>query len=213
MDAIQVHDQYAADYDRLSIEYGFVLPDALFGLCIEYLRPGQRLLDIGIGTGLSSVPFARAGMAVYGLDGSVEMLKECQEKNIAVDLKPWDIRTAPWPFADRFFEAVIECGTLQFLPELEVAFNEVARLVQAPGIFAFTFKTPGPEQPSGANSGKYSAEIIDGVPVYAHNPKYIAELLRDCGFERRKALKVLLTRGLGLGDDVCTVVVAQKLTQ
>ena len=116
MDAIQVHDQYAADYDRLSLDFGYVLPDALFGLCSEFLQPGKRLLDIGIGTGLSSVPFARAGMAVYGLDGSVEMLKVCEEKKIAVELKPWDIRTAPWPYADKFFAAVIECGTIHFLP-------------------------------------------------------------------------------------------------
>ncbi len=81
-DAIQIHDQYAADYDRLANEDGYVAPEALFGLCFEYLRPGQRLLDIGIGTGLSSLPFARAGMAVYGLDGSAEMVKECEKMEI-----------------------------------------------------------------------------------------------------------------------------------
>ena len=126
-------------------------------------------------------------------------------------LKPWDIRTAPWPYADKFFHHVIECGTIHFLAELEVFFNEAARLVQAQGIFVFTLTTPGPESQTDANEGKYSFETMDGVPVYSHNPKYIAELLKDNGFERRKALRVLLTRGPGLGDDVCTVVVAQKL--
>ena len=84
-------------------------------------------------------------------------------------------------------------------------------MVQAQGIFTFTFITSGPESQTGANEGKYSSEIMDGVPVYSHDPKYIAALLKDHGFERRKALRVLLTRGPGLGDDVCTVCVAQKL--
>lgn len=211
MDAIQVHDRYAADYDRLTVEYGFVLPDALFGLCFEFMQTGQRLLDVGIGTGLSSAPFARAGMAVYSLDGSVVMLKVCEKKKIAVELKPGDIRTAPWPYADQFFDHVIECGTIQFLPELEVVFSEAARLCQPAGTFTFTSKTPGAEPQAGASQGSYTVETIDGVPVYTHDPHYIATLLNEYGFERRKALKVLLSRGPGLGDDVCTVLVAQKM--
>ncbi len=207
--AIQVHDQYAADYDRLANEDGYVLPQALFGLCFEYLRPGQRLLDIGIGTGLSSLPFARAGMAVYGLDGSAEMLKVCENKQFAAGLKVWDLRLRPWPYADRFFDHVIECGTLPFLPELEVVFTEAARLVRPQGIFAFTIKGPGAELDAGAGTDPYTREAIDGVQIYSHSPKYIEELLAACGFEKRKQFRFLLSRGTGLQDDAYMMVVVQ----
>ena len=43
-------------------------PEALFGLVYEYLRPGDHLLDAGIGTGLASQTFAKAGVQVFGFD-------------------------------------------------------------------------------------------------------------------------------------------------
>ncbi len=203
-DAIRVHEQYAVDYDRLANEDGYVLPQVLFGLCYEYLHPGQRLLDIGIGTGLSSQPFAGAGMAVYGLDGSAEMLKACEKKHFAAGLKVWDLRDSPWPYADHFFDHVIECGTLPFLPELEVVFAETARVLRPRGIFAFTIKG------TGAGTGKLTSETIDGVQIYSHSQKYIEGLLMGSSLEKRKQFKFLLSRGPGLQDDLYSMCVAQK---
>lgn len=207
MDAIQAHEQSAGYYDRAAAEGGYAAPEALFGLCFEYLHPGQRLLDVGIGTGLSSRPFARAGMVMYGMDGSAEMLKECEKKQFAAGLKQWDLRSAPWPFEDQFFDHAIECGTLPFIPDLEGIFSEVARLLKPQGIFGFTIKNPGVEEPS----GHYTSEIIDGVEIYAHGPGYIAGLLAGNGFEKVKLLRLLLSRGLGQQDDVYTLYVAHKM--
>ncbi len=210
MDAIQAHEQSAGIYDQAASEGGYAAPDALFGLCFEYLRPGQCLLDVGIGTGLSSLLFARAGMEVHGLDGSAEMLKECEKKQFAAGLKLWDLRLAPWPFEDRFFDHAIECGTLPFIPDLEMIFSEVARLVRPQGIFAFTIKVPGPELNAGAGTRKYSSEVIDGVVIYSHRPNYVASLLSGCGFEKRKQFSFLLSRGPGLQDDVYVIYIALK---
>lgn len=209
-DAIQAHEMSAAYYDRAAKEDGYAAPEALFGLCFEYLRPGHRLLDIGIGTGLSSLPFARAGMTMYGLDGSVEMIKECEKKQFAAGLKVWDLRSSPWPYADQYFDHVIECGTIPFIPDLEVIFTEVTRLLKPQGIFAFMVKNSGPGEQSCTGQTKYTTEIIGGVQIYSHNPKYIASLLADCGFEKRKQLKLLLSRGPGLQDDVYSLYVALK---
>ena len=49
-----------ADYD-FQARQNHWHPEVLFGLCYEYLHSGDRLLDIGIGTGLGAEPFARAG--------------------------------------------------------------------------------------------------------------------------------------------------------
>ena len=50
--------------------YDCHIADLLFGLCYEFTRPGQRLLDAGIGTGLSARLFPRAGLTIYGMDFS-----------------------------------------------------------------------------------------------------------------------------------------------
>jgi len=57
-DGIRAHDEHASDYDREARETWWFGPKVLFGLCFEYVSPHERLLDIGIGTGLGSMPFA-----------------------------------------------------------------------------------------------------------------------------------------------------------
>ena len=49
----ELHDAYAADYDAEVRAYDCHIADLMFGLCYEFARPGQRLLDAGIGSGLS----------------------------------------------------------------------------------------------------------------------------------------------------------------
>ena len=58
------HDSYAADYDAQVRAYDCHIADLLFGLCYEFTRPGQSLLDVGTGSELAAQPFARAGLQV-----------------------------------------------------------------------------------------------------------------------------------------------------
>ena len=67
--------EFAEGYDKQSLKYGWLGPEILFGLSYEYLNPGNTMLDIGIGTGLSSIPFHKAGLKIFGVDRSDEMLK------------------------------------------------------------------------------------------------------------------------------------------
>jgi ubiquinone/menaquinone biosynthesis C-methylase UbiE len=62
-------------YDQEAEETGWFGPEILFGLSFKYLQPNQSILDLGIGTGLSSVLFHKAGLEVHGLDNSPEMLE------------------------------------------------------------------------------------------------------------------------------------------
>jgi 2-polyprenyl-3-methyl-5-hydroxy-6-metoxy-1,4-benzoquinol methylase len=61
-----LHDAYAADYDQQVQSCDCHVADVLFGLCYEYVQPGQRLLDAGIGSGLSAQLFAKAGLEIHG---------------------------------------------------------------------------------------------------------------------------------------------------
>jgi predicted TPR repeat methyltransferase len=188
-DSIKIHDQEAAAYDRQAKEYEWYGHDVIFGMCHEYMQAGDRLLDLGIGTGLASLPFARVGLEVYGVDGSAEMLKICRAKNIARELRRFDLRKTPFPYADRSFDFVISCGLFHFFDDLRPMFTEAARIIKPRGIFAFliVMKTEGSEN--------YSGRMVSGGMVFMHRGEYIAEILKDCGFEKLKELAMMAKTG------------------
>jgi predicted TPR repeat methyltransferase len=191
--SLEAHEDSAADYDRLAREYHCFVPEALFGLCFDQVRPGERLLSIGIGTGLCAQPFAKAGLEVFGLDNSAGMLAVCRAKGIAADLREHDLLVTPWPYPDGFFDHVIASGVLHFLGELEPVFREAARVVRPGGLFAFTAKAPLPGSASGERG--YTSEAIGGVEIFAHGRDYLEALLARDGFELLKDLEILVPAG------------------
>ena len=121
------------DYDRQSQEHNWLSPDVLFGLTYEFTRAGQSLLDIGIGTGLSSILFHKAGLLIYGVDGSSEMLEQCAARALARELKEWDLHKSPLPYSAKFFDHVIANGVFHLFGDLKEIFDEVARIMKPLG--------------------------------------------------------------------------------
>ncbi len=208
-DSRQAHDESAVDYDRLASDYHW-FPEILFGLCFDYIRPGQRLLALGIGTGLCARSFSRAGLHIFGMDNSSEMLNICRSKGIAASLKQLDVRTIPWPYPDACFDHVIACGMLHFLDDLGPIFQEVTRVLRPDGLFAFTIKAPHVEHASETQSLKYSAEVISGVMIFSHHKTYLEALLADCGFERMKDMQFLAGVDQAERQDPYLALVARK---
>ena len=186
-DAISGHDKSADVYDDQAAEYDWLCSEALFGLAYEYVKPGQSLLDIGIGTGLSSILFHKAGLRVYGLDGSGEMLKVCESKGFTSELKQHDIRRLPLPYADDSVDHMISMAVFNFIRELGPIFEEVARIVRMGGIFGFMVFEQKPQCRDGwvSYKGDDISEKTDeesGVRMFRHSEEYISRLLRGNGF-------------------------------
>lgn len=180
------HDAYAADYDQQVQAYGCYVAEVLFGLIYEDVRPGQHLLDLGIGSGLSAVLFAKAGLRVYGLDFSPAMLELCRVKGIAVDLQQWDLLTTPWPYPTESFDHAVCCGVFHFIAELEAIFDETKRVLCPAGLFAFTTKAPA----TGIDTGRaYEQTSGDGLDIFAHSPSYLEGLLARHHFTAEKTLR------------------------
>jgi ubiquinone/menaquinone biosynthesis C-methylase UbiE len=213
MDHLDAHDKEAAEYDRLVREYNAYSHDVLFGMTYEYVKPRETLLDIGIGTGLASQPFAKAGLEVHGLDGSTEMLKVCESKAFAKDLKQFDLRTGPLPYPDHSFDHVICCGVLHFFGELKSIVKEVSRVIKPGGVFAVTIAAQTPEEEAAAGDG--GREIIErptpwDVYINAHGDRYMDRLLNDHGFKTLKVQKLLMWSGSeDAGDLLFKVLVAR----
>src|SRR5688572_7079240 len=104
-----------------------------------------RVLELGCGTGRVTIPLARSGAAVVGLDRSPEMLARAVRRAAAVSGRGrrrvrfvhGDIRSLP--FATGAFPAVIApYGVLQSLlrdRDLDAALRAVSRVLRAGGLF------------------------------------------------------------------------------
>ena len=185
-DQAALHDAYAAGYDAQVIAYDCYLAEALFGLCFAFVARGQRLLDVGIGSGLSAAPFARAGLRVAGMDFSPAMLDLCRAKGLAGDLRRHDLQQTPWPYDPAAFDHVIACGVFHFLDRLDGVFAETVRVLRPGGLYAFTTKLPGgPLAPGQAAEKTASGDLA----VFAHAPEYVAALAGGAGLERLRRLR------------------------
>ena len=108
---------------------------------IAGIQPGEKVLDIGCGTGAQTLPAAeRAGPGnVAGIDASPEMLEVARRKAAKRKLDI-DFRLTPaedLPFGDGEFDVVLSSFMLHHLPEdvIRAAFQEVHRVLKPDGRF------------------------------------------------------------------------------
>jgi len=177
-----VYRELAETYDEAAVAIGWKGPLLVFGLMSGCIRPGQTVLDIGIGTGLGSEPFFRAGLRITGMDVSDTMLAVCRKKGIAEHLVCHDLTHFPYPFADGSFDHVISTGVFHFFPDLDLIFHEVARILPDGGGFAFVTGNRSPEEPAEIIAGPEQTGTDDSVTMYLHTPGQITRWLERNGF-------------------------------
>ena len=111
---------------------------------VELLNPqsGERILDIGSGTGHLAGRIAECGADVTGIDGSVEMVARARVAYPELNFYHIDARTlidptrigpdapAPALFADASFDAVFSNATLHWILEAETIVRGVARVLK-----------------------------------------------------------------------------------
>lgn len=193
MMAFDPHMESAREYDAESKRYEWHGPEVLFGLAFEFVGAGESLLDLGIGTGLSAIPYWKAGLSVYGIDASAEMLEVCRSKNVARELKQHDILQTPLPYPDGSFDHVVACGVFHLIEKLDPLVSETSRLLKKNGTFVFTFEKHrvGADDGFPVRPGEVSKRIDEesGEEIFRHSEGYIKRLLAENGFGVLKTLE------------------------
>ena len=168
-DQATLHAASAAHYDAQVSAYDCSLAEELFRLCYAFVHPGQSLLDLGIGSGLSAAPFARAGLRVAGMDFAPAMLDLCRAKGIATDLRQHDLQDIPWPYDHALFDHVICVGVFHFIDHLEAIISEASRVLRSGGLFVRVGRARG----GGAEPrGRQALGSAEGVRVRRPSSMY-----------------------------------------
>jgi demethylmenaquinone methyltransferase/2-methoxy-6-polyprenyl-1,4-benzoquinol methylase len=126
------HESNRKFYDRISAAYDMIAdanekPARLAGLNALGVNPGEKVLEVGFGTGNEVADLAGlvgATGLVAGIDISPGMLAVAQRKLEAkavqapLDLKVGDARSLPW--GDGTFDAVYSSFTLELFPLADI---------------------------------------------------------------------------------------------
>jgi demethylmenaquinone methyltransferase/2-methoxy-6-polyprenyl-1,4-benzoquinol methylase len=144
------------------------------------LRPGERVLDVGAGTGVSTEELRRSGAFAVGADLSVGMLLAGRHAGRTVPLLAGD--ALKLPFADATFDAVTISFALRNVQDTEGALRELGRVTRPGGhlvVCEFSRPTNGPFRTV------YLEYLMRSLPAVARsvssNPEayvYLAESIR-----------------------------------
>lgn len=106
--------------------------------------PGVALLDVATGSGNVSIPAARAGARVTGLDLTPRLLEAQRERAAAegVEVRLVEGDAERLPFADASFDSVTSCFGVMFAPRHEVAAGELVRVTRPGGRIVVAAWTP-----------------------------------------------------------------------
>lgn len=135
-------DWGVGEYERNAL---VLLPAARVLVDAAALAPGERVVDVGCGTGNAALLAAAAGARVTAVDPSPRLLGvtqgEAQRRHLDVTCELGEAAALPSP--DASFDCLLSNFGIIFASDPDAAVAEIARVLRADGRALFTAWLPG----------------------------------------------------------------------
>jgi ubiquinone/menaquinone biosynthesis C-methylase UbiE len=131
----------AGDFGRIATSYARGAGEFIARL---QLKPGEKVLDVACGTGNLTLPAARAGALVTGIDIAPNLVTQARALAASEGLPAtFDVGDAErMPYADASFATVVTMFGVMFAPRPERAAAELLRVTRPGGRIAMASWTP-----------------------------------------------------------------------
>lgn len=135
--AIEFHNQIAAQFAQkytssTAFSERFRVWTDLFG---QYIKPTDRVLDLGCGSGIFSHYLAQKGCQVLGIDGSQAMIDLCIQRKTSATVR---YVQQSLPLADpslyRHQDVVIMSSLLEYIEDIQQMLQQVNDLLRPTGL-------------------------------------------------------------------------------
>ncbi len=182
------YTDHVTRYDAVGMQHFAKIAEALLN---EVDIKGKEVLDVGCGTGITSLAvFQRNPVKLLCGDISEYMLGQCQKRmaeqdnhRSRVDFRQLDAESLP--FSNNSFDAAVSGMMLGMVPNQQRAVSELARVTRPSGAVAIS--THGPN---------HNFEAIDASFIAATNPALLAHRLEFWARREEDMRKMLGRAGL-----------------
>ena len=175
-----IYSHFAKTYeDELKNDMQYTAYLRVPQLVISALNHKQaNILDLGCGTGLSSLMFFDKGYEVTGIEGTSAMIQRARrlpyKRIIQQDLE------SPWRIKDRSFDAAVMIGVMEYIINPGALFRQVHSKLVEGGVFGLTVPYKSKWYADSKLKSYYRKEI---VPVILKAGFKIEASEKTLGFE------------------------------
>lgn len=133
------YDQWAETYDTTLTEWRYRAPDDAAEILCAHVKAGNRVLDVGCGTGMFAEAMGRRlKCRLDGIDISAASLAKAEEKGRYERLQRHDLQVTPLPVPDNAYDAAACVGVLTYIEDAADLLGDLCRAVRSGGFIVFT---------------------------------------------------------------------------
>jgi ubiquinone/menaquinone biosynthesis C-methylase UbiE len=137
----QLFDSWSSRYDQwFETPVGALVKRYESDMLKELVRPapGEKILDVGCGTGIFTLDILDAGPEIMGVDISEPMLRVAAHKARRHPFHVACCDMCALPFANDSFDKAFSMTALEFVEDAQKAIDELERVVRTGGLIVVT---------------------------------------------------------------------------